>query len=145
MTVYERARFNPTAAFALASIPNSIQNDLVEYTNRKTGERTARTVDSAVVVAQNKVIVQVPPSTTVDPNLLNGGLIEFRLEKGYIDTLDHIHVLITINNATGAAVVLQPSMLLLDHWELFAQNGNRLLFQKYAHEMWSDLIYLPTS
>ena len=142
MAFFEKAKLNQTAAFALSTLPNAIQNDLVKYRNKKTGEETAQTVESAVVVAQHKVIVQVPPSTTVSSSLLNGGLIEFRLEKGYIDTLDHIYVLINITNNTGAAVVLQPSMLLFDHWEIYAQNGNRLLFQKFAHEMWCDLIYM---
>lgn len=122
--------------------PTNVQHGLIQTTHAQSGQVTHKKADSSSVIAQHKVIVNCQPSTTVDANLLNGGLIEFRLEKGYVDILDHIYVKIVVNNNTGAGVTLAPSQLMLDRWEIYGNNGNKLLFQKYGVEMWQDNIYL---
>ena len=122
-------------------VPNYVPNQLIKSSGLN-AKPTYRSQEASTVVAQTRNIVILQPSTTVDPNLINGGLIDFRIEKGFIDQLDHIYIVLTLSNTTGASCTVQPSILLLDRWEVYGENGNSLLFQKYAYECFSDLIYL---
>src|ERR1700679_288905 len=69
------------------------------------------------VTAQTKQIVSLQPATATPANLLDGGLVDFRLEKGFLDDLDRIYAIITVTNSTGATMTLQPAQLLLNRWE----------------------------
>jgi len=137
---FNKAISNFGGTYANAIIPTTVADSLTQSKGIN-GNITVRNADSATVIAQTRTIVQAQPSTTVDPNLLNGGTIDFRIEKGMVDVLDHIYIIISVTNSTGSSCTIQPSQLLFDRWELYADNGNRLLFQKYAHEMWLDNVY----
>lgn len=122
-------------------IPTNVSHSLVQTTHAQTGQITHKKAESSSIIAQHKVIVNAQPNVTVDANLLNAGLIEFRLEKGFVDILDHIYVKMVINNNTGGSVTLAPSQLMIDRWEIYSNNGNKLIFQKYGQEMWCDNTY----
>ncbi len=141
MTSFYKKALQHHPAYAQHIVPTNVSHSLIQTTHAQSGNITHKKADSASVIAQHKAIVNVQPSTTVDPNLLNGGLIDFRLEKGYIDILDHIYVKINVSNNTGAGVTLAPSQLMLDRFEIYGSNGNKLLFQKYGQEMFIDNIY----
>ena len=61
-------------------------------------------------IAQKRVIVSQAPSTQVPSDALNGGSIDFRLERGQLHGItSHILLKMTINNDTGGLVDLPPT------------------------------------
>lgn len=140
MDFYEKEVSNFGGIYGDAIIPTTVQQPLITTTGLD-GKQTVRFQESMAVIAQTKTIVQVQPSTTVASGLLGGGIIEFRLEKGYVDVLDHSYIVLQITNSTGSSCTIQATQLLLDHIDYFSDNGNKLLFTIYSHEMWISNCY----
>ncbi len=140
MDFYEKELVNFGGIYGDAIVPTAVQQPLITTTGLD-GKQTVRFQESTAVIAQTKTIVQVQPSTTVASGLLGGGIIEFRLEKGYVDVMDHAYIVLAINNSSGASCTIQSTQLLLDHIDYFGDNGNKLLFQIFAHEMWISNCY----
>jgi len=140
MDFYEKELSNFGGIYADAIVPTRLQQELITVTGIN-GKQTVRFSESAAVIAQTKTIVQVQPSTTVSSSLISGGIIEFRLEKGYVDVMDHAYVVLLITNSTGLSCTIQATQLLVDRIDYFSDNGNTLLFSIYGHEMWISNCY----
>lgn len=115
-------------------VPTDTQQKYVDvFTADK---KKVRKLDTHRVVAQNKQLLSVNPSTTVPISLLNGGQIDFRLEKGVIDLIDYVKIKLNITNNSGGASVLVPAQLLINRVDVYADNGSTLLSQVYGHELY---------
>lgn len=94
-------------------------------------------------IAQKRVIVSQAPSTQVPSDALNGGSIDFRLERGQLHGItSHILLKMTINNDTGGLVDLPPTPFWIDRVELYSDNGGVLLNTTYGNELWLSLAWL---
>ena len=94
-------------------------------------------------IAQKRVIVSQQPSTQIPSDALNGGSVDFRLERGQLHGItSHILLKMTINNDTGATVNLPPTPFWIDRIELYSDNGGVLLNTTYGQELWLSLAWL---
>jgi len=103
-----------------------------------TGKTHLINAESAIVKAQSEVTVRQNAVGAVSVDLLDGGQIEFRIQKGSIKRLDHLYSKLVINNDTGANVQLLPIQLCVNYVQVFGQNGNDLLYQIQGSELWLD-------
>lgn len=83
-------------------------------------------------------LVSIQPTTTV-PNTLNSAQVQFRPQDGITDRFDHAYLKINVSNNSGATTVITPTPFLLSYWQLFGANGNVLLLQQYATEIWLEI------
>lgn len=97
--------------------------------------------ESTSVTAQSDCLVSINAQTTVPASLLDGGNLDFRPQRGIIDRFDHCYLRIAITNSTGASCTIQPSQLLLQSWQLKAQNGNKIILQQFGPELWLENAY----
>ena len=77
---YNKALNYFPADYSTQIIPTGIQNNYVNV-QTKNG-LLIRKRSTYKVLAQNRDLVTVQPSTTVPAALLNGGTLDFRIEKG---------------------------------------------------------------
>jgi len=141
MDFYEKAiKEYMNTGFAGSVIPTSIgQNYVVtQLPNR----RQIRKRNTYNVIAQNRDLMQVQPSTTVSTSLLNAGQIEYRVESGVCDCLDYVILKLNCTNNTGANLVLAPAQMLIQRVEVWAQNGSKLLNTQYGHELYLGNAFL---
>ena len=88
------------------------------------------------VVARQKVTIRANPNTSVASNLLSGGQVEYRLEKGIIDLLTHAYLDINITNSTGANLTLAPIQTCVNRIEFYSGNGSELLAVIFDQELY---------
>lgn len=94
--------------------------------------------DEHSVQTKNRVMVRQAPSTAVNgASFLNGGQVDFKIDRGLLSILNHAYLQIKITNATGAAVTLAPMQLAVDRIEFFAGNGGNILTT-----VWGQSLYL---
>lgn len=109
-----------------------------KYTELVVGKQKIRTSARHRVLAQNRQQLSVQPSTTVPVSLLNGGQLEFRINKGVIDIIDYCMVKLNITNNSGGASVLTPSQFLAQRIDIYGDNGGVLLKQIYPLELYLE-------
>lgn len=134
--------FGTNGLYKDAVIPNTVSGGaLVKSSNSD----LYRSRESASVKAQLEVVSQQQPSTSVPANIVvSGGSFDFRIEPS-IDIVEKMYLIIQIYNGDSSAVVIQPSQLLIDRYEVYADNGNRLLTQVYNTENWNNNAFLSFS
>ena len=99
--------------------------------------------DQGKNIAHKRVIVSQQPSTQVPSDALTGGSVDFRLERGQLHGITtHILLKMTIQNDTGADVVMPPTPFLIDRVEIYSDNGGVLLNTIYGQELWLSLAWL---
>lgn len=138
---YEKALTNFPPAYSTQIVPTSIQNNYVNV-QTKNG-MLIRKRNSYHVIAQNKDLVTVQPATTVPAALLNGGQIDYRIEKGAADVVDFAVLKNVFSNATGGAVVVSPAQMHIQRIEYWLQNGSTLIATQYGHELYLQNAFLP--
>ena len=138
---YNKALNYFPADYSTQIIPTGIQNNYVNV-QTKNG-MLIRKRNSYKVIAQNRDLVTVQPSTTVPAALLNGGTLDFRIEKGVADVIDFAVIKHSFTNSSGAAVVLAPAQMLIQRVEYWLQNGSTLIGTVYGHELYLQNAYLP--
>lgn len=87
-----------------------------------------------------KQTVMQNASSTVGADTLNGGIVDFRVEKGILDLVTDAFLKVSITNDTGASATIAPSPFLIQRIDVFANNGANLLTTIYGQEIWLSLI-----
>lgn len=127
---YNKALQSFPADYSSQIVPTGIQNN---YVNLKTANgMLVRKRNSYHVIAQNKDLVTVQPSTTVPAALLNAGQLDFRIEKGVADVVDFAVLKHSYTNSSGGAIVLSPAQM---HQENEESSSFRALIDKKNSKM----------
>ncbi len=94
---------------------------------------------------ENRVIdiAEVSPVNGFVPSgVLNGNIFEFKLDNDDVSVIDHAYLRFEISNSTGAAVVLPPTPLWFEKYELQTSTSNTLC-QVTDIESWLAVCMLP--
>lgn len=101
--------------------------------------------DSTPVVIQSDAMVAQSPVTTVPVALLNGGTIDFRINKDVISKIWHAYLKVTLfNNASAANIVPAPFRTMINRMDIFGDQGGDLLFSQTGTEFWLEEAVLST-
>jgi hypothetical protein len=98
--------------------------------------RVHRTANLTEVQAD--AIVSVQPTTSTPANI-NGSIVDFK-PQNVIDRFDHAYLKISFVNNDAAPCTIVPSPFLLNYWQIFAGNGNNMLYQQYGYELWQEIV-----
>lgn len=75
----------------------------------------------------------------VNADMLNGGVLDIRIEKGILDIVTDAFLKVSLTNDTGANATIAPSPFLINRIDIFANNGANLLTTVYGQEIWLSL------
>ena len=94
------------------------------------------------VEIKSAVVVRQQPNGAVPSNFLNGGQLDFRVERGIIDLLTHCYLQFEVANNTGASATIAPIQLCIDRIEIFSGNGSKLLTTIHGQELFLSNAFL---
>lgn len=83
--------------------------------------------DHHSVSNRHRQIARQSPASTIASTFLNGGSVDFRIEKGIMDVITHAYLQFDITNGTGASTTIAPLQLAIDRIEVWGGNGSTLL------------------
>jgi len=93
-------------------------------------------------VIRNRITIRQSPVTGTSADLLNGGVLDIKIDRGIIDVIDRAYLKVSITNDTGGSSTLAPSPFFIKTVEILGNNGSQKLALVYDQELWLSLFAL---
>jgi hypothetical protein len=97
------------------------------------------------VYGQQKVMVQQQPNTSIASGFYSGGQVDFRLDRGSIDVLNHCYIKANVTNTSGASCTILPLQLAIQRLEIYGANGSNLLATVYGQELYLSNMFFSNN
>ena len=115
----------------VSSFDNSIE------TTGEDGEQVFVNREAYASQIQTDVLVSQQSVTSISSAVLvSGGITDFRIEPGCVDTAAYIYLAVNVTNNTGSNIVLSPIQGWLNYLYAYGQNGTDQLYSMWAVESW---------